>query len=298
MKQFHTPVLLQEAVSLLHVREGKKYIDATVGGGGHGIEMVRRGGWVLGIDCDSDAITYTTRSWKIESKKWNIPEERLIVVQGNFRDIDQIARSYRFDKVAGVLFDLGVSSYQFEQPHRGFSFLMDAPLDGRMDKTLAVGVKDLVNALNEGELYELISTLGEERLARPISRSIIRARRVKPIETTGELARIVQEVYGKRGRKTHPATRVFQAFRIAVNDELNNLAIALPKAVDALLQGGRLVVIAFHSLEDRIVKRQFAKFQRQGLGVVVTKKPIIPSPTEVAANRRSRSAKLRAFEKV
>lgn len=297
MKQFHTPVLLQEAVSLLHVTEGKKYIDATVGGGGHGVEIVRRGGWVLGIDCDSDAIAYTTRRWKVESRKWNIPEERLIVVQGNFSDIDQIAHSHRFDKVAGILFDLGVSSYQLEQPHRGFSFYNDAPLDGRMDQTLVVGAKDLVNALNEQELYELISTLGEERLARPISRSIIRARRVKPIETTGELARIVQGVYQEGGRKTHPATRVFQAFRIAVNDELNNLTIALPKAVDVLEQEGRLVVISFHSLEDRIVKRQFAQLQRQGVGVMVTKKPIIPSHTEVAANRRSRSAKLRAFEK-
>lgn len=309
MKQFHTPVLLQEAVSLLHVTEGKKYIDATVGGGGHTFEILKRGGVVLGIDCDQDAIDYVKKilrdkDIKILSEKkvntLNISVSQypnITLVRGNFRDIDTIACSQGFDKVAGILFDLGVSSYQFEQPHRGFSFQLDAPLDGRMDQTLVVGAKDLVNALNEQELYELISTLGEERLARPISRSIIRARRVKPIETTGELARIVQGVYKEGGRKTHPATRVFQAFRIAVNDELNNLTRALPKAVDVLKEEGRLVIIAFHSLEDRIVKRQFAQLQRQGVGVVITKKPIIPSQEEVAANRRSRSAKLRAFEK-
>lgn len=280
------------------MREGKKYIDATVGGGGHGVEIVRRGGWVLGIDCDSDAIAYTTRRWKRESRKWNIAEERLIVVQGNFSDIDQIAHSAGFDRVAGILFDLGVSSYQYEQPHRGFSFQLDAPLDGRMDQTLAVGAKDLVNALNEQELYELISTLGEERLARPISRSIIRARRVKPIVTTGELTRIVAGVYGGKRRRLNPATKVFQALRIAVNDELNNLREGLSKAVTLLEKGGRLVMISFHSLEDRIVKEQFMKFEQSGLGVVIAKKPVTPSASEVAVNRRSRSAKLRAFEKV
>lgn len=283
--RFHTPVLLQESIDWLSVTRGKKYIDATIGGGGHTFEILKRGGVVLGIDCDQDAIDYV-------KSKFQIGKE-LILVRGNFKDIDTIARSHGFGRVSGILFDLGVSSHQFEKASRGFSFQKEGPLDMRMDASTnsaqGVSARDLINALTERELYELFTKLGEERFARTVSRRIVRARRVRPIETTRQLAAIMEGVLGRRSRM-HPATRVFQALRIAVNDELNNLKVALPKAFALLAPKGRLAVISFHSLEDRIVK--------QTMGRMLTKKPIVPSSEEVTRNPRSRSAKLRVFERL
>lgn len=295
MNNFHTPVLLKEVIEFLNIKTDKKYIDTTVGGGGHTLEILKRGGRVLGIDCDQEAIDYVRE--KVKSS------ERLTLVHGNFKDIREIARLNGFEKVAGILFDLGVSSYQLEDPLRGFSFQRDGPLDMRMDKSLLVKALDLVNGLSKGELYELFIKLGEERYARAISGNIIRARRVKPIETTKELALIVEQVYGVKRKsslkgKALANKRVFQALRIAVNDELNNLEVSLPEAASLLEERGRLLAISFHSLEDRIVKNSFNKFQEKDLGRVLTKKPVEAGSDELRTNKKARSAKLRVFEKL
>lgn len=302
MNDFHVPVLLQEVINALSPQKGKNYIDATIGGGGHGFEILKIGGKVLGIDIDLDAIDYTARRWTIESRRLNINENNLILIQGNFRDIDTIARSHKFEIVGGIIFDLGVSSHQLEDPKRGFSFQKEAPLDMRMNVSTgsaqAVKAVELINGLTKGELHELFTKLGEERFAFAISNSIVRARRVKPIETTRELAEIVEKAVGRQFGKVHPATRVFQALRIAVNDELNNIRQALPKGLDLLESRGRIVAISFHSLEDRIVKESFKVFEDKGLGKIVTKKPITPSEDEIKRNVRSRSAKMRVFQKL
>lgn len=297
MSEFHRSVLLQEAVDLLKVRAGGKYIDATLGGGGHGFKVLKQGGLLLGIDQDIDAIEFVERRWKIESRKWNIKEERLRLVRGNFKDLEKIARENGFEKVSGVLFDLGVSSHQFDEAERGFSFAKEGPLDMRMSKDLKVTAKDLVNGLTKQELEELFTRFGEERFARKIADSIVKARAEKQITTTAELAEIVKKSVYRSIYDVHPATRVFQALRIAVNDELNVLYDALPQAVRLLRDGGRLVVISFHSLEDRIVKQVFLQFAEKGYGSVLSKKPIVPSVEEIKQNPRSRSAKLRVFER-
>ncbi|MBI3093087.1 MAG: 16S rRNA (cytosine(1402)-N(4))-methyltransferase RsmH [Candidatus Levybacteria bacterium] len=289
MNNFHTPVLLQEVLEFLRIEKGKKYIDATIGGGGHSFEILKRGGIVLGIDCDEEAIEYINE--KIKNQKSKIKYwERLALAQGNFRDIGEIARSNHFEQVSGILFDLGVSSHQLEDAKRGFSFQKEGPLDMRMNHKLSVKAADLINGLTKGELYELFSKLAEEPRALAISESIIRARRISPIKTTSELVMAISKVKS--------LARVFQALRIAVNDELNNLRSALPQAVSLLEPGGRLAVISFHSLEDRIVKNAFLDFQNKDFGIIITKKPIVPSSLEIKMNKRSRSAKLRVLEKV
>lgn len=294
--KFHIPVLLAKAIEGLAVVQGKKYIDATVGGGGHTEEILKRGGVVLGIDCDPEAIEYVRRKWKMEDGKW---KGRLTSVRGNFAHLKEIAENQEFTKVAGILFDLGVSSHQLETGYRGFSFNTDAALDMRMDPNLHVTAADLINGLNEGELDELFSKLAEEHHSRTIARAIVRARALKPIRTCNQLAEIVVKARGGRGKfdRTHPATRIFQALRIAVNDELNNLRQALPAAVELLEKGGRLVILSFHSLEDRIVKNFFKESQEKGILQILTKKPIRPDEKEIRANPRSRSAKLRIAEK-
>lgn len=289
---YHVSVLLQEIIEYLHVAWGEQYIDATLGGGGHSLEIVRRGGKVLGIDADDDAVSYVRQCIKDRG----ITEEALKVVKGNFRDIDHIAHANIFNTVSGILFDLGVSSHQLETTERGFSFKNEGLLDMRMDQSLPVKAIDLINGLTEGELYELFHKLGEERFAHAISHGITSARRVKPIETTSVLAEIVRGSV-RTHQDIHPATRVFQALRIAVNDELHALEEALPKAVVLLKPKGRLAVISFHSLEDRIVKKSFRIFEEKKMGKIITKKPIVPGSAEVQENSRSKSAKLRVFEK-
>lgn len=295
MSDYHVSVLLQETVEALRVQQGKKYIDATLGGGGHSGAILERGGSVLGLDVDEEAIGYVKSKLKNEKGKVK-GEDNLVLVRGNFKDIDLIARERGFGQVDGIVFDLGVSGHQFDIGERGFSFQKEAPLDMRMDQQLKIKASDLINILTKGELYELFTKLGEERFARTIADSIIRARRVKPIQTTTELAEIISKTV-PRQKDIHPATRVFQALRIAVNDELNNLREALTKAVTILEPEGRLAVISFHSLEDRIVKNAFKDFEAQGLGTIITKKPVTPTEEEQENNRRSRSAKLRVFEK-
>lgn len=294
MNDFHKPVLLKEVLGFLSVVPGKKYIDATIGGGGYAVEILKLGGKVLGVDLDQDAINYIKENIKVR--------EELILVNGNFKNIEEIAHLNGFEGVDGIIFDLGVSSHQLESSERGFSFQKEGPLDMRMSKEFSVKAADLINGLTKGELYELFTKLGEERFARTISNSIIRARRMKPIETTGGLASIVIRTYGSKIKLGTPKAfalanmRVFQALRIAVNDELNSLRIALPGALKLLKKEGRLLVISFHSLEDRIVKQSFNEFQKEGFGRALTKKPIGASFDEVENSIKSRSAKLRVFE--
>lgn len=285
---YHTSVLLQEVLNYLAVTPGKKYIDATLGGGGHTKAILERGGQVLGIDVDQESLDFVSE---------NIPgSSQLVTARGNFREIAAIAKEKGFVNVHGILFDIGVSSHQLDIAQRGFSF-QDGPLDMRMDQRLQVTAADLVNGLSKQELQELFVRLGEERYARSIAKHIISSRQEKLITTTGELAEIIRRSVPNLKTTVHPATRVFQALRIAVNDELHVLREALPEAVGLLESGGRLVVISFHSLEDRIVKHAFKSFAEQDLGTVLTKKPIEAGEKERAQNRRSRSAKLRVFQK-
>ena len=286
MNSFHVSVLLKEIIEGLRIEEGKKYIDATLGGGGHSFEILKQGGIVLGIDVDQDAIDHV---------KLKVKSEKLKVMKGNFRDIDKIAHLNNFEKVSGIIFDLGVSSHQLGKGERGFSFQKEGPLDMRMDHELGVRAMDLLKILTKGELYEIFTKFGEENRAWAVSSRIVSSRKMKPIETTKDL---VDVIGGSRPGGIHAATKVFQALRIAVNDELGSLEEALPKAIRLLEKNGRLAVISFHSLEDRIVKRSFISFGNMKLGKIITKKPIVASQDEVEKNRKSRSAKLRIFEKL
>ncbi|TSC54407.1 MAG: 16S rRNA (cytosine1402-N4)-methyltransferase [Microgenomates group bacterium LiPW_31] len=292
MTKFHEPVLLKEVIGYLNIKPGRKYIDATVGGGGHSKAILKLDGQLLAIDCDPEAIEAAR-----ERLSTACPDASWRLTQGNFKDLTKIAGKYGFEKIDGVLFDLGVSSYQLETPQRGFSFNLEGPLDMRMDPSLEVTAADLVNGLNKGELEELFKKFAQEYSARRIAEAIINARRLKPIKTIGQLVEIIENAVPRRGG-LHPATKVFQALRIAVNDELNNLKAALPQAMALLNPGGRLTVISFHSGEDRIVK-QFLRHQaKEGKLRLITKKPIRVSAEELSANPRSRSAKLRVGEKL
>lgn len=290
MNNFHEPVLLEEVIEGLRVKTNKKYIDATLGGGGHGVEIIKRGGIVLGIDVDSDALAFVERRWKVENRRLDVREENLTLARGNFREIDKIALLNNFDKVAGIVFDLGVSSHQIDSPTRGFSFQNEGPLDMRMDQELGVRALDLIKILTKGELCEIFTKFGEEVRSWAISNAIVSARSIKTIETTTDLAKIIERAVGKDADR-----KVFQALRIVINDELNAIADALPKALKLLEEDGRLCVISFHSLEDRIVKRKFLEFEEKGMGKIITEKPIVPTEEEIAKNRRAKSAKLRIF---
>ncbi len=299
MKKFHTSVLLKESIEFLNVKKGEIYIDATAGGGGHTEEILKHKGKVLAIDRDPEAIKYLNNKFQVGKD--------LVIIQGNFNRISEIAHTKDFSKVSGVLFDLGVSSHQLEKAERGFSFLKEGPLDMRMDPSINVMARDIINSFEKRRLNEIFQKFSDEKLSWPISESIISARKVKRIETTKGLAEIIHEVYRKKRKKnwgprakrgvinTDPATRVFQALRIVVNSELLNLQEALPQAKTLLKAQGRLVIISFHSLEDRIVKRFFKQSKKLK---ILTKTPIGPSASEIKNNPRSRSAKLRAVEKL
>lgn len=282
----HKPVLLNEVLHFLNVKKGTKYIDLTVGAGGHSLEIVNRGGQVLGLDVDPQILE--------RAKK--LLGDRATLTRANYTQIDEVALCFGFEMVDGVLLDLGLSSLQLDNGNRGFSFRHDSPLDMRMDPNLGVSAADLVNGLNVGELERLFSRLGEERQAKSIAREIVRTREIKKITTTLQLVEIVKKVKrGGFGKKINPATQVFQALRIAVNDELNNLREVLPKAANLLKKDGRLVVISFHSLEDRIVKDFFKSSSELE---IITEKPITPSEEELVLNPRSRSAKMRVAQKL
>ncbi len=296
MSNYHKSVLLQEAIDGLNVCPGLKYIDATLGGGGHSLAIIERGGIVLGLDVDQDSIDYVQENFKFE-----ILNLKLKVARGNFRDIDRLAKENGFEKVAGILFDLGLSSHQIDSSERGFSYLLSGPLDMRMDQRLGVKAKDLLNALGKRELYEIFKKFGEAHNAHAISEHIISARRVAPFETTNDLIEILMGLYGFNNitdfAKAKSGKKIFQALRIAVNDELGSLEEALPKALGLLEKNGRIVTITFHSLEDKIVKKAFVKFEKEGKGKIITKKPILPTEREIKTNKRSKSAKLRIFER-
>lgn len=297
MGRFHEPVLLKEVVRHLKVEKGKKYVDATAGGGGHTEAILKLSGKILAIDCDPEAIIAARNCLASACPPGKHHFWRL--VSGNFRDLYQIAKKENFLSVSGVLFDLGVSSRQLEGGERGFSFESNAPLDMRMDPRLKVTAADLVNGLNKGELNELFSKIGQEHYSRRFAKAICRARDLKPIRTAKELAEIITQALPAKRRKSklHPATRCFLALRIAINDELNNLKKALPQALRLLKPRGRLVAISFHSGEDRIVKQFFKNQEKKGKLKIITKKPIRPTLEEIKRNPRSRSAKLRAGAK-
>jgi 16S rRNA (cytosine1402-N4)-methyltransferase len=289
---YHDPVLLTEVLEGLNLVENGKYIDCTLGDGGHTLGILKNGGKVLALDVDENAIKRA--------------EERLIsegfagqfvLAHENFKNIDKAAQSCGFEQVNGILYDLGYSSYQLGREDIGISFLADQPLDMRLDKSLGVTAADLVNALSEKELSELFFKLSDEKLSRKYARAIVERRNLKKFQTTKDLADLLAAAApsGYEHGRIHPATRVFQALRIAVNDELENLSSSLPRAARLLLPGGRIAVISFHSLEDKVVK-EFGQGVRPELQQV-TERPVVPDEDELAENIRSRSAKLRIFEK-
>ncbi|MBI2599939.1 16S rRNA (cytosine(1402)-N(4))-methyltransferase RsmH [Candidatus Daviesbacteria bacterium] len=305
MQGYHSSVLLEEAVDALNIRD-VWYLDCTLGDGGHSIEIISRGGKIIGIDVDPQALERVQRRFG----NLGIGSDKFKLVQGNFRNVENLIQSvFRRNKqmdtlnfeIAGAIFDLGVSSLQLENPERGFSFSKEGPLDMRMDPELEVRALDLVKILSRKELNELFYSLGEEKYSGRLADALVSTRQIKPITTTQDLAGVIVRTVGKNRaakEQIHPATRVFQALRIAVNDELDVLTEGINQAVNLIQKNGRIVVISFHSLEDRIVKNTFKEWQIRGLGKVLTKKPIMSTTEEVALNPRSRSAKMRVFEKL
>jgi 16S rRNA (cytosine1402-N4)-methyltransferase len=303
----HQAVLLQEVIEALQPHPGGIYLDATVGAGGHATALLQAStpdGQLFGLDQDKSAL-------EIAERQLAQFGHRVHLFHANFDRLAQAAETHQIPKADGILLDLGVSSMQLDQPERGFSFQADGPLDMRMDATTGPTAADLVNRLPEDELANLIYRYGEERQSRRIARAIVKAR---PIERTIELARIVAKASGSgqsSRAKIHPATRTFQALRIATNDELGALERALPQALESLKPGGRLAVISFHSLEDRIVKNYFKQesqdcicppeqpvctCRHKAIIDIITKRPITASLDEIDANPRARSAKLRVVE--
>jgi len=312
MKSYHEPVLTEETINGLQPRFGDDFIDCTLGGGGHAKEILNLtspNGRLLGIDLDPKAIAAASSATK-EFKN------RTVFVQDNFKNIAVIAEEQGFDQVAGILLDIGLSSGQLDDKTRGFSFTGNSKLDMRFGPELKMTAADIVNKYSLIQLTEIFKNYGEERLAKPIAERIIAERKIKPLETTEELVAIADEVYKifyHHESKMNPATKMFQALRMAVNDELGNLEKTLPQAVKLLKSGGRLAIISFHSLEDRIVKDYFKTESRDCLCPperptcqcghkktlkILTKKPIIADFAELAKNPRARSAKLRLAEKI
>lgn len=290
---YHTPVLLKEALENLRVKKGGKYIDATLGDAGHTIEILKKGGSVLGIEINEGALVRAKK--RIEEKNLS---QNFIGILGNFKNIEEIANDNDFNEVSGVLYDLGYSSFELDYGGFGLSFQKDEPLDMRLDKSLGVTAEDLINSLSEKELSNLIFNYSDERMARKFARAIVKARNLKKIQTTLQLAEVIKSVSSpgyERGR-IHPATRTFQALRIAVNDEITNLEKSLPRAAHLLLPGSVIVLITFHSLEDKVAK-DFGRSARSSVKEIF-EKPITASYEELEANTKSRSAKLRVFEKI
>jgi len=291
----HIPVLIKEVLEYLDPKPNENFIDATLGQGGHTKEILKRikpKGRVLGINWDKEEI-----------KEMKIRNPRLIVVNDSYVRLKKIIEEKKFGPVNGILFDLGMSSWHLEKSGKGFSFQKDEPLDMRYNRGDQSGLKasEIVNKWNEEELTKIFKDYGEEKFSKRIAREIKKAGRIKKIETTFELVEIIQKAIPlKRGKqkRIHPATRVFQALRIAVNNELDNLAKALPQAADILAQDERLAVISFHSLEDRIVKNFFKQKAKENKFRILTKKPIKAAPEEINFNPRARSAKLRAILKI
>ncbi len=306
----HKSVLLKETVDSLCIRPDGIYVDGTLGGGGHAFEVCRRlgpGGRLIGIDQDQDAIAAA-------SERLAPFGDRAVIVRSNYRQIQDVLEGLQIGRVDGIYLDLGVSSYQLDTAERGFSYREDAPLDMRMDRRNTQTAADLVNGCDESELYRIIRDYGEEKFAKNIAKHIVKARQEKPIETTGELTEIIKAAIPAKMRATggHPAKRTFQAIRIALNHELEVLDQSIDTMIQLLNPGGRLSIITFHSLEDRIVKNRFRENEnpcicppdfpvcvcgRVSRGRVITRKPILPSEEELEENKRAKSAKLRVFER-
>ena len=306
----HYSVLLNETVDGLNIKPDGTYVDGTLGGGGHASLVCSRlsdKGRFIGIDQDKDAIAAATERLKEY-------EEKITIVRSNYEQIDSVLRNLDIEKVDGIYLDLGVSSYQLDTAERGFSYRADAPLDMRMDDRNPVTAADIVNNYTESQLFHMIKNYGEDRFAQNIAKHICKYRENKRIETTFELSDIISGAIPARVRATsgHPAKRTFQAIRIELNRELDVLEESIDKMIDSLSDGGRLCIITFHSLEDRIVKNKFRTAEkpcicppefpictcgRKSKGKVITRKPILPSDQELAENSRSKSAKLRIFER-
>ena len=285
----HTPVLLAEAMQFLEPKAGGRFVDATLGAGGHTLALLERtapDGKVLAIDQDQSALFAARPIVELSGS-------RLILVNANFRELASIAAENEFTGCDGVLADIGISSMMVDDASRGFSFMREGPLDMRMDRAEQMTAADVVNTYSEKEIADILYTYAEERRSRPIARSIVRSR---PLHSTTDLVRAIERVSGgpRRGQ-IHPATRTFQALRIYVNDELKSLEAFLDASMGVVRSSGRVVVIAFHSLEDRIVKQSFRNSAIPGR--VLTKKVITATPDEVQRNPRARSAKLRAWER-
>ena len=295
-EKLHIPVMCGEIINYLNLAAGKTIVDATIGMGGHSLKIIERispGGKLIGIDRDEDAIKTARSRLGDYSASCNF-------VYGNFIDVDKILSDAGVQKVDGILLDLGVSSAQLDDPLRGFSFQNEGPLDMRLDRNSYRSAYDLVNNLNEDELSELLWNFGEERWHNRIARYLVKEREKHPISTTLELSQAVSRAipYKYRHYRIHPATRTFQAVRIAVNRELESLEIVIRKAVELLKNNGRICVISFHSLEDRIVKFSFRDFAAKGLLKIITPKPLVPADEEIRQNPKSRSAKLRVAERL
>jgi len=286
----HRPVMVKKVVKILTPKPDGIYVDATIGLGGHSEEilnLIGPEGKLIGIDRDNEAL-------KAVHKR--LPNKRVVFKKGNFSEMEKLLYQDGISEVDGIFFDLGVSMAQLKDPERGFSFTSGRRLDMRMDRNQEVSAWDIVNRYPEKELERILREFGEERLSRKISQIIVRTRRKKPIDTCSELSGIIERLYSRR--RTHPATKTFQALRIEVNKELDALRTGLDSSLRLLKKGGKLCVISYHSLEDRIVKNFIALSSRKGLLRMLTKKPITPELEELRSNPSSRSAKLRAAERI
>ena len=295
----HTPVLLDEVMTYLQVRPDGTYLDCTTGEGGHAYEIGRRlssEGTLFMMDVDAEVLA-------IARERLNSTAARKVIIRGNFRDMTRLLKDYPDTGFDGILMDLGFSSEQLAGTGKGLSFSHDQPLDMRLDDSLGTTARDIVNSFPEDTIADILWKYGEERRSRQVARAIVRRRQRAPIATTSELAETVATVFPTRHARIHPATKTFQALRIYVNDELNALEAGLKSASSLLKPQGRLLVISYHSLEDRIVKRSYLALCEKPVSGepgfrLVNKKVIRPSDAEVAVNRRSRSAKLRVLERV
>ncbi|MDZ4383454.1 MAG: 16S rRNA (cytosine(1402)-N(4))-methyltransferase RsmH [Thermodesulfovibrionia bacterium] len=290
MTVVHIPVMAGEIVNALKVKESGVYIDGTVGLGGHAEFILQNipGCTVIGIDRDDKALEIA----KERLKGYDVRLER-----DNFSNMEAMTKGLGYEKVDGILLDLGVSTLQLKSEGRGFSFLKDEPLDMRMDNRQTLTALRIISRYTEKDLAHILWQYGEERFSRKIARAIVNAREQKPIRTCRELSQIIEKAIGRKGR-IHPATKTFQALRIEVNKELTELSMAINTGINILKSGGRFCILSYHSLEDRIVKHSFKELARKGMVSIITKKPLIPKKEEQLLNPSSRSAKLRAVERL
>ncbi len=295
----HIPVLLNETIDALEIKDKAVVFDGTLGGGGHAIEIAKRHPAIslyMGCDLDQDAIA------RVENKFTDIDVPHKFF-NTNFRDVKKLVVGSGLMHIDSAMFDLGISSFQLEEAGRGFSFMRDEPLQMTMkkgDSKDMLTAEDIVNTLDAEQIANILFNYGDERYSRRIARAIVEARKANPITTSVELAKIIEEAVPKGWKKKgiHPATKSFQAIRIAVNDELESIEMGVKDAFDILSIGGRVAVISFHSLEDRIIKHLFQNLAKEGRGKIIFKKPLPPSKDEIKNNPRSRSAKLRVIEKI